>query len=65
MKNSLYTDALGLLKQLISTPSFSREEDKTAGILEDFFKDKNIPFQRLKNNIWAYNKHFNPVLPTI
>jgi acetylornithine deacetylase len=65
MNYSHYTDALHLLKQLISTPSFSREEDKTAIILEEFLKNRNIPYQRLKNNIWAHNRHFNPALPTI
>jgi hypothetical protein len=29
--DELYTDALQLLKTLIFTPSFSKEEDKTAG----------------------------------
>ncbi len=33
----LYKDVVELLKQLIATPSFSKEEDKTATILEQFF----------------------------
>ncbi len=33
----LYTDAVDLLKQLISTPSFSKEENDTAEILMNFF----------------------------
>jgi len=28
--STLYTQAVGLLQQLIAIPSFSREEDKTA-----------------------------------
>jgi len=36
----LYDDSVALLSQLISTPSFSREEDKTAGILEAFFSGR-------------------------
>ena len=31
---------ISLLRQLISTPSFSREEDDTAVILEDFLQKK-------------------------
>lgn len=65
MKNTLFPDALDLLKKLIATPSFSREEEGTAAHIEDFFRTKEIPFQRLKNNIWAFNKHFNPQLPTV
>lgn len=65
MQNNLVTDAITLLKKLIATPSFSREEHQTAAIIESFFKEKDIPTQRLKNNIWATNKYFNPDLPTI
>jgi acetylornithine deacetylase len=65
MKNTLFPDALELLKTLIATPSFSREEEGTAAHIEGFFRAKHIPIQRLKNNIWAFNKHFNPALPTV
>ncbi|QHT66571.1 M20 family metallo-hydrolase [Rhodocytophaga rosea] len=65
MKNTLFPDALELLKNLITTPSFSREEEGTAAHIEDFFRNKHIPIQRLKNNIWAFNKHFDPALPTV
>ncbi len=61
----LSQQAISLLKKLISTPSLSREEDKTALILEGFFYEKNIPFQRKKNNLWAYNKYFDPAKPTV
>ncbi|GAB3558942.1 M20 family metallo-hydrolase [Spirosoma fluminis] len=64
-QNSLSIDALALLKQLIATPSFSREEDKTAALLEVFFRAKQIPYQRLKNNVWAKNRHFDPAKPTL
>lgn len=62
---SLYQDAIGLLKQLIATPSFSKEEDKTASILEDFFRGKNIPVNRSLNNVWCVNKYFDAARPTI
>lgn len=64
-QTTLAADALALLKRLISTPSFSREEDKTAAVLDVFFQERAIPVERLKNNIWAKNKHFDPAKPTI
>lgn len=62
---ALTTDALALLKRLVATPSFSREEAQTATLIEDFFRQKQIPFGRLKNNVWAQNRHFDPAKPTI
>lgn len=61
----LYNDAVGLLKQLISTPSFSKEEDKTAAIIEQFFRNRDISVNRSLNNLWCVNKHFNGSKPTI
>ncbi|WP_338875638.1 M20 family metallo-hydrolase [Spirosoma sp. SC4-14] len=61
----LAADALALLKRLIATQSFSRQEDQTALLIEDFFRQNQIPFQRLKNNIWAKNLHFDEQKPTI
>lgn len=57
--------AIALLRQLIATPSFSREEAGTALLIEQFFKDKSIPYTRQKNNIWAENRHFDPAKPTL
>lgn len=63
--NQLYEDALDLLKQLISTPSLSKEEDKTAQILVGFLQAKDIRFNRSGNNIWARNQHFHESKLTI
>lgn len=60
-----YDDAVELLKKLIAMPSFSKEEDKTAAIIEQFFKTRNIPVNRLLNNVWCVNKHFDQSKPTI
>ncbi|MFD1769400.1 M20 family metallo-hydrolase [Sphingobacterium suaedae] len=62
---SLYADALELLKQLIAIPSFSKGESDTADLLCHFFEKREIPYQRIGNNIWAYNKHFIEGKPTI
>ncbi|MFN8357336.1 MAG: M20 family metallo-hydrolase [Spirosomataceae bacterium] len=61
----LTQDAIFLLKQLIATPSLSREEDQTADLIEEFFRERAIPYRRKKNNVWARNQYFNPELPTI
>ncbi len=66
MKTKLKHTAIELLKQLISTPSLSKEEDKTAALLFDFLKREGVenPHQHL-NNIWAVNKHFDPTKETL
>lgn len=61
----LQADAIQLLKQLIETPSFSKEEDKTAVILENVLLDKGISVNRHLNNVWAINKHFDASKPSI
>ena len=61
----LQRDAIDLLKELIAAPSFSKEEDKTAGLIEEFLKTKNVGTQKLLNNIWAKNKHFDESKPII
>ncbi|ESU26502.1 acetylornithine deacetylase/succinyldiaminopimelate desuccinylase-like deacylase [Flavobacterium limnosediminis JC2902] len=58
-------EAINLLKNLIETPSFSGEEDKTALLIEAWFTENQIPFQRESNNIWAYNLHFDDAKPTL
>ncbi|WP_345955525.1 M20 family metallo-hydrolase [Mucilaginibacter sp. PAMB04168] len=62
---TLYHNALQLLKELIATQSFSKEEDRTASIIEAFFKQRNISTHRKLNNVWTYNKYFDAAKPTI
>lgn len=64
-QKQITTDSIDLLKKLIACPSFSKEENNTALILEEFFRERNMPFSRKINNIWARNQHFNKNLPTI
>lgn len=61
----LFNEALDLLKQLIAIPSLSKEEDKTADLIQAFFQDKGISTQRKGNNIWVKNLHFDAGKPTI
>ncbi len=56
---------IDLLKKLISTPSFSKEEEKAAAVLRQFMTMEHIPFQVKKNNTWAVNKHFDPGKSTL
>jgi acetylornithine deacetylase len=61
----LYNEAVGLLKQLIATPSFSKEENDTAEIICAFFKKHNVPFARVGNNIYAKNKYYDVNKPSV
>ena len=63
--NILYEDAVGLLKKLIATPSFSKEEQITADIIERFLESKGIRTKTHLNNIWAQNRFFDPNKQTI
>lgn len=58
--------AIELLKQLISTTSLSKEEDKTADLIFDFLKQEGVDKpQRHLNNVWAVNKHFDSAKETL
>lgn len=61
----LQDDAIGLLKKLIATPSFSREEDKTSEILEHFFSERSVESKKHLYNVWALNKFFDTNKPTL
>src|SRR3954463_6835863 len=63
--HNLQQEAIELLKQLIATPSFSKEEDRTALIIKDFLVLRRVEVHRLLNNIWVTNYHFDPNKPTI
>ncbi|WP_306352538.1 M20 family metallo-hydrolase [Flavobacterium sp. '19STA2R22 D10 B1'] len=64
-KATLTTAAIQLLKELITTRSFSSEEDQTALLIENWFTENQISFHRENNNIWAYNHFFDPEKPTL
>ena len=54
-----------LLKSLIRNPSFSKEEEATADVLESFLKFRDLKVNRKNNNLWVRNKYFNPAKQTI
>jgi acetylornithine deacetylase/succinyl-diaminopimelate desuccinylase-like protein len=63
--NVLYQKAKELLIKLIATPSFSKEEDATASLIQAFFENEGIVPYRAGNNVWVKNKHFDPAKPTV
>jgi acetylornithine deacetylase len=58
-------EAVTLLKELIATPSFSKEEEQTAGILCRFIGSKGIAHSRAGNNVLALNQYYDAAKPTI
>lgn len=63
--DALYYNAVDLLKTMISTPSFSREENSVADKIESVIKNMGFEPQRKGNNIWIKNKDFDASKPTI
>lgn len=63
--NILQNQAVELLKELIATPSFSKEEEQTSSILGKFFAVRNIAATRVGNNVFALNKYFDERKPTL
>src|SRR5690606_21047681 len=64
-KHELYLQAADLLQKLITIPSFSKEEDKTADVIEAFLEAKGVKVHRKLKNVWAFNKYFDASLPTL
>src|SRR6202789_718217 len=63
--NTLYNDAVALLRQLIAISSFSKEENLTADLIEQYLQSNGVKTHRKMNNIWAWNRHFDASKPTI
>jgi Acetylornithine deacetylase/Succinyl-diaminopimelate desuccinylase and related deacylases len=61
----LQQDAIGLLKELITTPSFSKQEDQTAGIISRFLAVQGLVTSRIANNVFAFNKYFDAAKPSV
>jgi len=57
--------SISLLMDLIRTQSFSKEENQTAEIINDYLKNFGIETHRDLNNVWAFNKHYDASKPTI
>jgi len=63
--SALFEKAVVLLKQLISTPSFSKEENDTAELITRFLQDNGIAYKRVGNNVYAKNAHYDESKPSV
>ena len=61
----LQANAIDLLKQLIATPSFSKEEDNSSALIKSFLETQKVKAEQNLYNIWAKNKYFDATKPTI
>ena len=61
----LQANAIDLLKQLIATPSFSKEEDNSSALIRSFLENNSVKTEQYLYNIWAKNKYFDANKPTI
>ena len=57
--------AIELLKQIISIPSFSKQEDKVADLIADVLKRYRFDVHRKGNNVWSRSKNFDDAKPTL
>ena len=63
--NVLFEKAVVLLKQLIGTPSFSKEENDTAELITQFLQENGIAYKRVGNNVYAKNAHYDERKPSV
>lgn len=64
-KDILKKEALQLLQELIKIPSFSKEEDKTATLIEEFLQGQQVVPHRVGNNVFALGAYFDPSKPCL
>lgn len=62
---ALKSEAVTLLKQLIAISSYSKEEEGTAEVIQQFLASKGASPHRQGNNVWAFASPFQPALPTL
>ncbi len=65
LTSNIFPEIYQLLKDLIATPSLSRQESDTAALIGKFFSLKNIEHSRVGNNVFALNKYFDATKPVI
>lgn len=64
-QSELLSDAIALLKDLIATPSISREEDAAAQVFENQLKAYGLKYERKGNNIWCISPKWEEGKPTL
>lgn len=58
-------DATALLRALIAIPSVSRNEATAADLMEQTIKSYGFSTQRVGNNVWAVDPHYDEQRPTV
>ena len=58
-------EAIELLKQIITIPSFSREEGRVADVMADVLQKYRFDVHRQGNNVWSRSREFNAEKPTL
>jgi acetylornithine deacetylase len=61
----LQAEAIQLLKQLIATPSFSKEEDNSSALIKNFLERNNAKAEQYLYNVWSKNKHYDQDKPSV
>ena len=64
-EKDMLQDCVDLLSRLISIPSFSREENETADVWEEWLKMKGASPLRFHNNVYAFTKAYDPKKPIL
>ena len=62
---TLTSEAVGLLKSLISIPSVSRDEERAADCLQQYIELQGMEAGRLGNNVWCFSPGFDLGRPTL
>ena len=65
LQEEYVSDAVELLKKLISTPSVSRNEKDAADIMEQTIRSYGFEPQREANNLWIIDPHYDESRPTL
>ena len=58
-------DAIGLLRQLIATPSVSRDEARAADVMSQHLEAWGLPYGREGNNLWVGCQDWDDNRPTV
>ena len=62
---TLTSEAVGLLKSLISIPSVSRDEERAADCLQQYIELQGMETGRSGNNVWCLSPGFDLGKPTL
>lgn len=59
------SEALELLRRMISIPSFSREEKACADLIEHYIEEEGYIPSRIGNNVWILGSNYDSSKPTL